>query len=270
MSHARASARHDPCAPTKHVFSLLNMRSITQDPAGQEPRGPEMRRLPSSDTSARARILDAAVLRFAQAGFGASVRSIAADAGVSAALVIHHFGSKEQLHAACDTYVLAWIAESKRQNMGKATGGRLLEVLAQTDELAPLVGYVIRSMQAGGPVGKAFVEHMIDDAVQYTAEAVADGIVRPSLDERGRARYLVLSALGAMMLAITMDPPDDPQDVNAAVRTFMDDLYLPMLEQFTHGFLTSRRMLDDYLLYIGDPPAGHGTDPSRPHDEEES
>ncbi|GAA1721216.1 TetR family transcriptional regulator [Isoptericola hypogeus] len=213
-----------------------------------------MRSAEAGDTSARARILDAAVLRFARSGFRASVRTIAADADVSPALVIHHFGSKDKLHAACDEQVLAWIAESKRRNMGPATSGRLLEVLAQTDELAPLVGYVLRSLQAGGPVGKAFVEHMIDDAEKYTAEAVEQGMARPSRDERARVRYLVYSSLGSLLLSVTMNPPKDPEDVNAAVRAFMDDLYLPMLELFTEGFLTTRRMLDDYLLYVSDPP----------------
>ncbi|MEN5072547.1 TetR family transcriptional regulator [Isoptericola cucumis] len=212
------------------------------------------------DTSARARILEAAVLRFARSGFGASVRAIATDAGVSPALVIHHFGSKDKLHEACDEHVLAWIAKSKRENMGKATGGRLLEVLAQADEFAPLVGYVLRSMQAGGAVGKSFVEHMIDDAEKYTAEAVEQGLAKPSLDERARVRYLVYSSLGSLLLSVTMNPPDDPEDVNTAVRAFMDDLYLPMLELFTEGFLTTRRMLDDYLLYVGDPPPGAGED----------
>ncbi|MFC8598648.1 TetR family transcriptional regulator [Isoptericola sp. NPDC057191] len=225
---------------------------------------------PGSDGSTRARILDAAVLQFARFGFGAPVRAIAADAGVSAALVIHHFGSKDKLHAACDEYVLEWIAASKRENMGKATGGRLLEVLAQTDDLAPLVGYVLRSLQAGGAVGRSFVEHMVDDAEQYTAEAVADGIVKPSRDERARVRYLVYSSLGALLLSVTMDPPKDAHDINAAVRAFMDDLYLPMLELFTEGFLTTRRMLDDYLLYVPDPPAGaHAPADGTPtHDEE--
>ena len=164
---------------------------------------------PASDLTTRARIRDAAVLRFARSGFGASVRRIAADAGVSPALVIHHFGSKEKLHAACDAHVLASIAESKRTNMVRATSGGLLEVLAQTDDLAPLVGYVLRSLQTGGAVGKAFVEHMIDDAEQYTAEAVEAGIARPSRDERARVRYLVLSSLGALLLAVTLDPPKD-------------------------------------------------------------
>jgi AcrR family transcriptional regulator len=209
---------------------------------------------PTSDLTTRARIRDAAVLRFAQSGFGASVRRIATDAGVSPALVIHHFESKEKLHAACDAHVLAWIAESKRQNMGRGTSGGLLEVLAEADDLAPLVGYVIRSLQGGGAVGKAFVEHMIEDAEQYTAEAVEAGIAKPSRNEQARVRYLVLSSLGALLLSITFDPPEDPEDITTAVRKFMGDLYLPMLELYTEGFLATRRMLDDYLLYVGDPP----------------
>lgn len=228
---------------TDRADSILNVRST-------EGVGPSS----TSDLTSRARIRDAAVLRFARSGFDASVRVIAADAGVSAGLVLHHFGSKEKLRAACDEHVLAWIAESKRKNMGKATRGGLLEVLAEADELAPLLSYVLRSLQAGGAVGRAFVDHMIQDAEEYTAEAVADGIVKPSRDESARVRYLVYSSLGALLLSVTMNPPEDPEDVNAAVRAFMADLYLPMLELFTDGFLTTSRMLDDYLQYVADRP----------------
>ncbi|WP_277207348.1 TetR/AcrR family transcriptional regulator [Isoptericola croceus] len=214
---------------------------------------------PPSDGSARDRIRDAAVLRFARSGFGTSVRTIAADAGVSAALVIHHFGSKDALHRACDDYVLRWIMESKRQNMGKATSGQLLQVMAEVDEYAPLLGYAVQSLQAGGQVAREFVQHMIDDAQVYTREAVADGIVKPSVDEDARVRYLVLSSLGTLLLSLTLDPPSDPEDFGAAVRAFMSEQYLPMIELFTEGFLTDRRMLDDYLLYIGDPPSDGAT-----------
>ncbi|GAA1978571.1 transcriptional regulator RaaS [Isoptericola halotolerans] len=211
---------------------------------------------PPSDGSTRDRIRDAAVLRFARSGFGASVRTIAADAGVSPALVIHHFGSKEALHRACDDFVLRWIVGSKRQNMGRATGGQLLQVMAEVDEYAPLLGYAVQSLQAGGEVARAFVQHMIDDAQVYTREAVADGIVKPSVDEDARVRYLTLSALGTLLLTLTLDPPEDPEDFAAGIRTFTTEHYLPMIELFTQGFLTSRRMLDDYLLYLSDPPAG--------------
>lgn len=219
------------------------------DPAG--PTSADAR--PPSDGSTRDRIRDAAVLRFARSGFDTSVRTVAADAGVSAALVIHHFGSKDALHRACDTYVLAWITASKRQNMGRATGGQLLQVLAEADEYAPLLGYVMRSLQSGGDVARAFVQHMIDDARVYTREAVADGIARPSVDEDARARYLTLSALGTLSLTLTLDPPADPEDFSATLRTVLHEQYLPMIELFAQGFLTSRRMLDDYLDFLAQP-----------------
>ena len=65
----------------------------------------------SEDLTARARIRDAAVARFGRDGFRAPVRAIAEDAGVSAALVIHHFGSKDALRAECDEHVLRVIRD---------------------------------------------------------------------------------------------------------------------------------------------------------------
>lgn len=62
----------------------------------ETPRG---RRPGSPDT--KAAILDAARPLFAERGFnGASIRSIAADAGVDPSLVHHYFGSKADLYAA--------------------------------------------------------------------------------------------------------------------------------------------------------------------------
>jgi AcrR family transcriptional regulator len=52
-------------------------------------------------TETREKILDAARHRFAELGYdGATVRGIAADAGVNGALLHHFFGSKQQLFAA--------------------------------------------------------------------------------------------------------------------------------------------------------------------------
>ncbi|MCL1801575.1 MAG: TetR family transcriptional regulator [Promicromonosporaceae bacterium] len=58
------------------------------------------------DLTTRARIRDAAITRFAKDGFGASIRTIADDAHVSPGLVIHHFGSKDQLREECDHHIL--------------------------------------------------------------------------------------------------------------------------------------------------------------------
>ncbi|WP_218926037.1 TetR/AcrR family transcriptional regulator [Xylanimonas oleitrophica] len=209
------------------------------------------------DLTTRARIRDAAVARFAAEGFGAPVRAVAADAGVSPALVIHHFGSKERLRHECDQHVLALIRAAKNENIGRAAEGKsFFEAFATVERHAPLVGYLLRSLQAGGTVARSFVDQMLTDSEQYTAAAVEAGVARPSRDERARARYLTLSALGALLLSVTLDPPADPADLTAYVRRFFTESYLPMIELYTEGFLADRRMLDDYLLYVSDPPRG--------------
>ncbi|GGC00054.1 TetR/AcrR family transcriptional regulator [Cellulomonas carbonis] len=206
------------------------------------------------DLTTRARIRDVAVLRFGRDGFGASVRTVAADAGVSPALVIHHFGTKERLREACDAHVLQEIRHAKRESLVEASGNRFLEYLATAEHYAPVFAYVMRSLQHGGPLAKAFVDHMVEDAVAYLADGVAAGVIVPSRDEEARARYLVLSALGAGLLSMALDPPDDPADVAAMMRRHFDAITLPALELYTEGMLTSRRMLDEYLLYVSDPP----------------
>lgn len=227
---------------------MLNMRSARAGEAGSGES--------TSDLTARARIRDAAINRFAVEGFGASVRAIASDAGVSAGLVMHHFGSKDKLRAECDAHLLATIGRLKRENVAEAAAGQsLFHKFAAAEENAPIVGYVLRSMQDGSTLAQDFIGHMVGDAVGYTRDGVAAGVIVPSRDEVARARYLTLSSLGALLLEVTLSPPSDPSDLVGIVRGYLTNSYLPMLELFTEGFLTSRRMLDEYLMYVPDPPS---------------
>ncbi|MFC7644136.1 helix-turn-helix domain-containing protein [Streptosporangium lutulentum] len=62
------------------------------------------------DLTARARIRDAAMLHFGEHGFErATIREIAATAGVSSGLVRHHFGSKQELREACDAHLVKMV-----------------------------------------------------------------------------------------------------------------------------------------------------------------
>jgi AcrR family transcriptional regulator len=212
------------------------------------------RTVSADDLTTRARIRDAAVLRFGREGFGAPLRTIAADAGVSAALVIHHFGTKERLRETCDAHVLAEIKHAKHDSLVEAGGRRFLEYLATAEQLAPVFAYVMRSLQHGGPLATAFVDHLVADAVDYLADGVRAGVIRPSRDEPARARYLVLSSLGAALLALTLEPPQTVADHAPLMRRHVDSVALPALELYTEGFLTTRRMLDEYLLFVSDPP----------------
>lgn len=226
---------------------MLNMSSASQGDAGR-----------TADLTTRARIRDAAVARYAREGFGVGLRAVAEDAGVSAALIVHHFGSKAGLRAACDAHVLQVVREAKEQAL--VTGGtqELLLQLASMDQYAPLVGYALRTMQAGGAAAREFVEHFVADAEVYMAEAVAAGTMRPSRDEQARARYLTVQGLGALLLDMTLHPLDDPTDVVGALHRYRDRMMLPAIELFTHGLLTDNRVLDAYLLYVGDPPEPDG------------
>ena len=60
------------------------------------------------------------------------MRAVAAEAGVSPALVIHHFGSKDALRAACDEHVLRVIREAETEAFAsshRATCSRQLALL---------------------------------------------------------------------------------------------------------------------------------------------
>ena len=78
------------------------------------------------DLTATARIRDAAIEQFGQHGFGVGLRAIAKAAGVSAALVIHHFGSKDGLRKACDDYVAESDPQPPRANRCRPRSGRLV------------------------------------------------------------------------------------------------------------------------------------------------
>jgi AcrR family transcriptional regulator len=217
----------------EHVDSLLNMRLV--EAVGE-------------DFTARARIRDAAVRRFGIEGFGASVRTIAADAGVSPALVIHHFGSKDALRAACDEHVLAVIREAETDAFTAATAMNLVAQFASIDEYAPLVGYLVQALLAGGDLAATLLTRMTSDAVTYLADAVATGRMRPSRDPAARAAFLVDVGIGAMLSFVRRHPPVDG-DYTATLRAYADANSLPALELYTEGLLTDTSMLDALLQY---------------------
>src|ERR1700757_2618675 len=97
--------------------------------------------------SARDEIADAAVKCFAREGFGASLRTVAAEAGVSAALIVHHFGSKQGLIEACDARVLG-VADEKLR-------------LMNDEGLAAAMAWAIGIMQEGS--FRAYIARALGD-----------------------------------------------------------------------------------------------------------
>jgi TetR/AcrR family transcriptional regulator, regulator of cefoperazone and chloramphenicol sensitivity len=109
-----------------------------------------------SDLTARARIRDAAIELFADAGIeGATIRDIAQKAGVSSGLLRHHFGSKEGLRDACDDYVVSEMT---------GMGARFTE-LQSIDQITPQLllwqRYLTRSLMDGSPKASAVFDRLL-------------------------------------------------------------------------------------------------------------
>ncbi len=159
------------------------------------------RRRSLDDRTARARIRDAAIERFAAEGIAAaSLKDIAADAGVSAPLVIHHFGSKDGLRLACDEYVAALIKEQKTAAMSAGANLDLFQAIREAYAGPPIIRYLAQAIADGSPHVDELIDDMIDDAVGYIAKGVESGLLTPAENLRERAIMLCLWQLGALVL----------------------------------------------------------------------
>src|ERR1700722_6929790 len=197
------------------------------------------------DLTAAARIRDAAIEQFGEQGFSVGLRSIAEAAGVSAALVIHHFGSKDGLRKACDDYVAEEIRGDKSDAMRSGDPATWFAAMAEIEEYAPLMAYLVRSMQTGGELAKTLWRNMIDNAASYLDEGVSTAILKASRDPAARAKYLAITDGGSFLLYIQMH--ETPTDLRAVLRDYAHDMVLPALELYTDGLMADSHMYDAFL-----------------------
>lgn len=199
----------------------------------------------SADLTAAARIRDAAIEQFGQHGFGVGLRAIAEAAGVSAALVIHHFGSKEGLRKACDDFVAEEIRTTKSEAMKSNDPATWLAQLAEIESFATVTAYLVRTLQTGGELANTLWHRMIENAEQYLDEGVRAGTIKPSRDPKARAKYLAVTGGGALLLYLQMH--ETPTDLQAVLRDYARDMLLPSLELYTEGLMVDRTIYDAFL-----------------------
>jgi len=179
------------------------------------------------------RIRGAAVELFGEHGFTeVSLKMIAARAGVSAPLVIHHYGSKTGLREACDRYVAEQFRRAKTdavEREGDMPQNWMFQVMREN---RPLVRYMFRSFAAGGPEVDRLVDQLVEDSLEYTSRAEELGQVRASRHPRHRAAVLLLMSFGSMMLhqqmkrLIGTSPVDDPPEEWGPYIAAVSEIYL--------------------------------------------
>lgn len=190
----------------------------------------------ASDLTARARIRDAALARFGTDGIaGTSVRAVAADAGVSPGLVLHHFGSKDGLRQACDDHVLDSIRAG-----GEEEADALGEVLRAA---TPVRRYLARAFLDGSSGASALFTEIVDRTEAWLADGEREGWVRPSTDSRARAVVYVSWLLAPLVLGDHVGRllGGDPAETRTAVRGAKAGL-----EMLTDGLFADDRWLSTY------------------------
>ena len=199
----------------------------------------------ADDLTAAARIRDAAIDQFGREGFAVGLRAIATTAGVSPGLVIHHFGSKDGLRKACDDFIAETVRETKAETIQSSDPATWFAQMAEIEEYAPMMAYLVRSLQTGGDLAKLLWRNMIDNAEQYIEDGVRAGTVKPSTDPKNRARFLAMSGGGGFLLYLQMH--EDPTNLRAVLRDYGEEMVLPALELYTNGLMADSTMYDAFV-----------------------
>ena len=154
------------------------------------------------DVTAKARIRDAALARFPRDGFGATtMRAVADDAGVSPALVVHHFGSKDGLRDACDQHVLKVFRETKQAAMQQGNLGSPGFAGAAFQAAEPITRYLAWALSRNHEAAARFFDDFVQEALTATRMGVERGLLAESADLERRTVVQVAMQLGAMVLS---------------------------------------------------------------------
>jgi AcrR family transcriptional regulator len=162
------------------------------------------------DRTARAVIRDEALRLFAERGPDAvTVRQVAVAAGVSPALVVHHFGSKEGLRDVVDQHVVdnfeemlnVATTESPADLAERSVSGSLAELVAQhLPPDSPVPAYLRRMLLTDTDVARGLFARLFRMSRQALDAMVAAGLAAPGADLDTRAAFLMANDLAVLML----------------------------------------------------------------------
>lgn len=190
------------------------------------------RRPGSPDTQTE--ILEAAGREFTSRGYdGATIRGVAAAAGVDPALVLHYFGTKEQLFVATlhvpvnpAAIVRGILDDTEPGQMGERLIATMLGVWDATAHRNPLIA-VLRSVAGEGPVADTVREFIERSIIAAFAERL------PGPEPQLRA-VLIGSQVAGLLLAryvVRLEPlaSADPRRLAA--------IYGPTIQRYAYGQL---------------------------------
>ena len=160
----------------------------------------------TDDLTAAARIRETATRLFAERGAGAvTIREIASASGVSPSLVMHHYGSKDGLKEAVNRRATALVEAFFSEVADSAHGGvaapSLAAAMADRLEQEPVLpAYLRRLLVDGGPPADALFRVLFAATMSGLQALEAAGLVRPAIENRVRAAFLLVNDLALVLL----------------------------------------------------------------------
>jgi TetR/AcrR family transcriptional regulator, regulator of cefoperazone and chloramphenicol sensitivity len=202
---------------------------------------PRIAEVSLDDLSTPARIREIALRLFAENGTkSTSLRAIAQEAGVSASLVIHHFGSKANLEkAVMDECMIRLVTAVHGVGSGENTEQALLARRAAYDELLrrqPYVArYVGRVLTEQGSPQVNLAKTLLASTQSEMDDMIAQGYARPMPDPDvgivlywliGNARFFAGQMLESLVGLRLSDPADIERLARAEIDLLTDPLFL--------------------------------------------
>ena len=177
---------------------LLAQAPLPSSSAGRSPRSRPSGRRPG-DSGTREAILRAARRQFAELGYDrTTLRGIALEAGVDAALVSHFHGSKQQLFVSVvelpfsPAEVMPRLFEGDRQSVGERAARFLLGLLGSEENRGRIIG-LIRAAASDAEAARMVRELLVTQLLTPLAEHL--GSDQPRL----RANFLGAQVVGLVM-----------------------------------------------------------------------
>lgn len=134
---------------------------------------------------------------FAERGYaGASVREIAARAGVTGGLIVHHFGTKAALRDECDTVVISTVLTSK----GTLDAATLAAAMEGRSGAPAHWGYLRRMLTDDDDRADALFDRVLAATRRLVNDQIQAGVIRPDLDPERTAATLAVYGLAPLLL----------------------------------------------------------------------
>ena len=118
--------------------------------------------------------------------------------------------------------------------------------MAEIESYAPLMAYLVRSMQSGGELANDVVAQ--DDRQRrriHGRRRAGRDRQSPAVIPRPGPSIWLITGGGGFLLYLQMH--ETPTDLRAVLRDYARDMVLPALEVYTDGLLADRTMYDAFL-----------------------